>query len=41
MNEISKITSQFVSSSQQSKTASADLSKVAEHLRDSVRVYKL
>jgi methyl-accepting chemotaxis protein len=41
MNEISKITSQFVSSSQQSKIASADLSKVAEHLRDSVRVYKL
>jgi methyl-accepting chemotaxis protein len=41
MNEISKVTSQFVTSSQQSKMASADLSKVAEHLRDSVRVYKL
>ena len=41
MNEISKVTAQFVASSQQSKAATGDLRKVAEHLRDSVSAYKL
>ena len=41
MNEISKVTAQFVASSQQSKAATGDLRKVAEHLRDSVSIYKL
>jgi methyl-accepting chemotaxis protein len=41
MKEINKVTTQFVSSTQQSKESSAGLSQVAERLRDSVGVYKL
>lgn len=41
MNEINKVTAQFVSSAQQSKESSAELRKVAERLRESVSVYKL
>jgi methyl-accepting chemotaxis protein len=41
MREINKVTSQFVSSAQQSKESSADLRRVAERLRESVSTYKL
>jgi hypothetical protein len=35
------VTTQFVSSTQQSKESSAGIRKVADRLRDSVSVYKL
>ena len=41
MKEINTVTSQFVSSTQQSKESSAGLSLVAERLRNSVSMYKL
>ncbi|MDD2774855.1 MAG: methyl-accepting chemotaxis protein [Gallionella sp.] len=40
MKDINKVTTQFVSSTQQSKESSAGISKVADRLRDSVSVYK-
>ncbi len=41
MSEINKVTSQFVSSTRQSKESTTEISKVAERLRHSVSVYKL
>jgi methyl-accepting chemotaxis protein len=41
MKDINKVTTQFVSSTQQSKASSEGISKVADRLRDSIRVYKL
>jgi methyl-accepting chemotaxis protein len=41
MKDINKVTTQFVSSTQQSKASSAGIRKVADRLRDSVSVYKL
>lgn len=41
MSEINKLTSQFVTSAQQSKVAASDLTSVAGKLRQSVSVYKL
>ena len=41
MSEINKVTSQFVTSAQQSKASSGEFRNVAERLRESVSVYKL
>lgn len=41
MNEINKVTSQFVTGTQQSKQVSSDLGVVAARLRDSVGVYRI
>lgn len=41
MKELNKVTAQFVGSAQQSKDSSVELRNVAEHLRDSVSLYKL
>ncbi|MFY9261074.1 MAG: methyl-accepting chemotaxis protein [Gallionella sp.] len=41
MKDINKVTTQFVSSTQQSQASSAGISKVADRLRDSISVYKL
>lgn len=40
MNEINKVTSQFVSSTQQTKDAAANMGKVAERLKECVSIYK-
>ncbi len=41
MKDINKVTTQFVTSAQQSRSSAAGISDVADKLRDSVRVYKL
>ena len=41
MKDINKVTTQFVSSTQQSKESVSGISKVADQLKDSVSVYKL
>ncbi len=41
MNEINKVTSQFVTGTQQSKQVSSELGVVAARLRDSVGVYRI
>lgn len=41
MSEINKVTSQFVTGTQQSKQVASDLGVVAERLRDSVGVYRI
>lgn len=41
MNEINKVTSQFVSSTQQTKEAAANMDRVAERLQECVSVYKI
>ncbi len=41
MNEINKVTSQFVSSTQQTKEAATNMNKVAERLQECVSVYKI
>lgn len=40
MNEINKVTSQFVSSTQQTKGAATNMGKVAERLKECVSIYK-
>jgi methyl-accepting chemotaxis protein len=41
MNEINKVTSQFVSSTQQTKEAATNMNRVAERLQECVSVYKI